>query len=136
MLETRIFVSIFVGVKGMYKCKTGYFGNEIQYLCFLCCRRYVHMWDWAFCKWDVLFIFVLLKRLCTHIRLGILAASFCFYFLSWKRVCTNIIVDMLAMSVCVSVYVVVKCIYTCKTGNVGNDRLCLCLCCCRGYLHI
>ena len=26
--------------------------------------------------------------------------------------------------------------YKCKTGNYGNESLCLCFCCCRGYVHM
>ena len=32
------------------------------------------------------------------------------------------------------VYVVVDGMETCKTGNFGNNCLCLSLCCCRGYV--
>ena len=37
---------------------------------------------------------------------------------------------------CVYVSVVLEGMYTCKTGNFGNEPLCLCLCCCIGYVHI
>ena len=36
--------------------------------------------------------------------------------------------------ICVYVCVVVECIYTCKTEDVGNNPLCWCLCCFRGYV--
>ena len=51
--------------------------------------------------------------ICAHVRLGILSASICVY------VCA-----------------VVEGMYTYKTGNVGNGPLCLCMCFCRGYVHI
>ena len=37
-----------------------------------------------------------------------------------------------------SVYicVVVEDMYTCKTGNFGNEPLFLCLCFCRGHVHM
>ena len=40
------------------------------------------------------------------------------------------------MSLCVYVYVVVEGMYTYKTGNFGNETFCVCLFCCRGYVHI
>ena len=56
-------------------------------------------------------MFVLLYRLCEHVRLRILATSLCVY-----------------------VFFAVECMYICKTGHFGNDILCSYLCCCRGYL--
>ena len=56
-LATGICVYILVGVDGgMYTCKTGHFGNKHFYLCFL-----------------------LLYRVCKHVRLGILEISVCVY---------------------------------------------------------
>ena len=40
------------------------------------------------------------------------------------------------MSLCVYVCVIIEGIYTCKTGNFGNEPFCLCLCCCRGHVHM
>ena len=43
---------------------------------------------------------------------------------------------MLAKRLFVYVCFVVEGMYTCKTGNFGNNVLCLCLYCCEGYFHI
>ena len=43
---------------------------------------------------------------------------------------------ILATSLCVYVYVVVKGMYTCKTGHVCSKPLCLGLCFCRGFVDI
>ena len=59
-----------------------------------------------------MFMFVLLYRICTHVRMGILEKILCVY-----------------------VCVVVEGMYTCKTVNFGNEPLCLCLCFCRGCVH-
>ena len=40
------------------------------------------------------------------------------------------------MRLCVYTCVVVKGMYTCKTGNFGNKPLYLCLCCCGGYVLV
>ena len=40
------------------------------------------------------------------------------------------------MRSCVYVSAVVEGIYTCNTGNVGKEALCLCLCCCRGHVKM
>ena len=40
------------------------------------------------------------------------------------------------MSVCVYVVVVVEGMYTCKTGYFVKNPLCLCFCCCIGYVHM
>ena len=40
------------------------------------------------------------------------------------------------MSIVVHVCVVGVGIYLCKTGDCGNKPLCLCLCCCREYVHM
>ena len=42
---------------------------------FCCCRVYVHMRDWEFCQWDFVFMFLLLYRVCTYVRQGILEMS-------------------------------------------------------------
>ena len=60
-----------------------------------------------------MFIFVLLYRVCTHVRMGILAKSLCVY-----------------------VCVVVESMYTCETGNFSKDTSYLCFGCCRGYVHM
>ena len=60
-----------------------------------------------------MFMFVFLYRVCTHVRLRILATISCVY-----------------------VCVVVEGMYICKTENFVNEPLCLCLCCCRGYVHM
>ena len=41
---------------------------------------------------------------------------------------------ILATCLCVYIFVVVEGMYICNTGNFGNDPLCLCFCCCRGYV--
>ena len=50
-------------------------------------------------------------------------------------VCTQVKPDILTMRLCVYVCVVVEGMYKCKNGNFGSDTLCLCFCCCRGYVH-
>ena len=39
LMSLRVYV--FVGVYGMYACKTGNFGNAYFYLCLCCCRGYL-----------------------------------------------------------------------------------------------
>ena len=60
-----------------------------------------------------MFMFVLLYRLCTHVRMVILATSLCVY-----------------------VCVVVEGMYTCNTGHFGNETLYLFFCYSRGYVHM
>ena len=52
---------------------------------------------------------------------------------------TGIFQTSLCAYVCVVVegmYTCIECIYTCKNGNFGKKTLYLCLCSCRGYLHM
>ena len=58
-------------------------------------------------------MFLLLYRVCTHVRMGILVIGLCVY-----------------------VCVVVKGIYTYNIGHFGNNWLCLCMCCCIRYVHM
>ena len=71
------------------------------------------MLDWAFFQKAFVFMFVLLYRVCTHLRLVILETSLCVY-------------------VCVVVYGV----YTRMTGDFRKELLCSCLCWCIGYVHM
>ena len=71
------------------------------------------MLDWEFSKRAFVFMLVLLYRVCTHVRLGILATRLCVYDSG-----------------------VVEGMRTCNTGHFGNKRLCSCLYCCRGYVHM
>ena len=58
-------------------------------------------------------MFVLLYRVCTHVRPGILEAIICVY-----------------------ICVVVEGMYTCKRGHSVNGPLCLGFGYCRGYAHM
>ena len=58
-------------------------------------------------------MFVLLLRVFTHIRLRILATSLSVYICGF-----------------------VQGMYTCKTGNLGNEPLCFCLCLFRNYMSV
>ena len=98
ILATRFYFYVCVVVKGMYTCNTGNFGKAPLCSCLCCCRGYVHMYDGLFREQAFVFVFVLLLRVCTHVRLGILVTSGCVH------VCT-----------------VVEGMYTCKTGNFGNE---------------
>ena len=113
IFATSVCVYILVVGQGMYTCKTGHIGNEPLRLCFCFSRGFVYMYDWEFCKWPFVFMSVLLQKVCTHVRLGILASS-----------------------VCVHVCVVVEGMYACRTGYLVIQPLCLCLCWCIGYVHI
>ena len=53
-----------------------------------------------------------------------------------SRVCTHVRLDILAMSLCLYVCVVVEGMYTFKTRNFYKVTFCLCLCCCRGYVNM
>ena len=71
------------------------------------------MQDWEF--WQTIrciYVYVLL-RVCTHVRLLISETCHCVYFCA-----------------------VVEGMYTCNTGNFGNEPLCLCLGSCRWYVQI
>ena len=72
-------------------------------LCLCCCIGYVHMQDWEFWQQEFVFMFVLLYRVCTHVRMVNLPTGVCIYF-------------------CVGV----EGMYTCKTGHFGIKSLCLC----------
>ena len=52
------------------------------------------------------------------------------------KVCTHVSLGILEKRLLVYVSVVVEGMYTCKTGNFGNNPLCLCLGCCRGYVNM
>ena len=71
-------------------------------------------------------MFVLLYRVFTHVRMGILAMRICVYIGVFVEVCKYVILGILATSLCVFVCVVVDGMYTCKTGNFGKYTLCLC----------
>ena len=97
----------------MYTYKNGNFGNN-----------------------PFLFIFMLLKRVCTYVILGILVKSHCVYVFFVFMVCTQVILGIFESRLFVYAYVVVDVMYKCKSGNFGNETLCLCLYCCRGYVHL
>ena len=61
---------------------------------------------------------------------------FVFMFVLLWRVCTHIRLRSLAPSIFVYVCVVIENIYTCNTGYFGYEPLFLCLCCCTGYVHM
>ena len=67
-----------------------------------------------------MFIFWLLQKVCTHV----------------ERVCTHVRLVILEIFFCVYVCVVLNGVYICKIGNFSNYPLCLCLGCCRGYVHM
>ena len=78
-------------------------------------------------------MFLLLYRVCIHVKLASLAMGNCFHvFVLMYRVCTHVRLGILAMRFCVDFCDVVEGMYTCKTGNFGNDPLLLFLCCFRG----
>ena len=131
----RICVYVFAVLEGMFTCDTGNFVNNPLFLCLCCCRGYVHMQDWSFWKRYFVFMFVLLYWVCNHVMMGILATSLC-VFVCVVVECTHIILGILAIIMCVHVCVVVEGMYTCNTGNFVNEHLCLCLRCCRGYVHM
>ena len=57
-------------------------------------------------------------------------------FVLFLRVFTILRMGNLPTRIVVYACVVVKGIYTCKTGKFDNELLCLCLCFCRGYVHM
>ena len=61
---------------------------------------------------------------------------FMFVLLYRYRVCTHVRLGMLATILCGYVFVIVKGMYTCKSDNFGNERLYLCFSCCIGYEHM
>ena len=84
-----------------------------------------------------MYMFVLLKRVFIHVRLGILATSLfvfvcdvvecMFIYETWK---------LLKKDFVFMFFVVVEVMYTCKTSHFHNETLCLCLCCCRVYVQM
>ena len=73
---------------------------------------------------------------CTHLRLGIFATSFCVYvFIIEKGMKTckagHFGNNHLCLCLCCS-----RKMYSCETGHLGNQPLCFCLCSCRGYEHM
>ena len=71
------------------------------------------MYDRKFRQRPFVFLFVLLHRVCKHIRLGILETSLCVY-----------------------VCVIVEGMCTCRTDHFGNETLGLYLFFCIGYTHM
>ena len=120
ILETSLGVYDSVVVQGMYTCKTGNFGNGPLCLCQCCCRGYVNMQEWGFCKRDFVFMLVLLFKVCTHVRMGNLKHDFVFMLVLLYRVCTHVRLGILVTSLFVYVCVVVQGMYICKTGHFGN----------------
>ena len=89
-----------------------------------------------FCKQAFVFMFVLLQRVFTIVRIRILATILCVYFLLLLMVCAHVRLVILVTILCVYVYVVLESLYTCKTVHFGKKTLYLCLCCSRGYIRI
>ena len=52
------------------------------------------------------------------------------------RVCTDVRLGILATILLVYVCVLVEGMYTCKADNSGNNTSCLYLFFCRGYVHM
>ena len=110
--QTGLYVYVCVSVEVINTCNTGNFGNKPLCLCLCCCIGYVHIQYWSFCQTSLyVYVFVVFNRVCTYVRLGVSETIISVY------VCVN-----------------VEGMYTCKTGHFVNEPLCLCLCCCRGYL--
>ena len=59
-----------------------------------------------------------------------------FTFVLFYRVYTHVILGILETSLCVYIFVVVEGMYKQKNRKFGNENLCLCLCCCRGYVNM
>ena len=72
ILKTILCDYVYVVVDDIYTYETGHFGNALLCLCLCCSRVYVHMEDWVFWQQVFVFMFLLLKRVCTHVRLVIL----------------------------------------------------------------
>ena len=85
------------------------------------------------------YVFVVL-RLCTHIRLGILATGIFVYNCVVLEGIYTCKAWSFSTRICLYVYVVLYDMYICKTGHFGNDPLCLCVCfsvgCVPGYLLV
>ena len=72
-----IYLSIYISINIYITCNTGDFGNKPLFLCFCCCREYLHMLDWEFWQTKPFFMFVLLYRVCTYVILVILPKNLC-----------------------------------------------------------
>ena len=81
-------------------------------------------------------MFVLLQRVCKHVRLGILETSLCVYVICVFEVMYTCKTGNIGINPLYYFCVVVEGMYTCKTGNFRNKPSCLCLCCCRRYVHM
>ena len=97
-------ISIFTYLYNASKTSSIYLSISIYFICLsIHISMYIylyHMYDWEFWQRNFLFIYQLLYRVCTHVILGILAISLCFY-----------------------VWVVVEGMYTCETKSFGNKHL-------------
>ena len=80
ILAMSLCVYVCIVVEDMYTCTAGNFGIKCLCLCLCCCIWCVHTYDWGFSQRAVVFMFVLVYRVCTHARLEILATSVCAYF--------------------------------------------------------
>ena len=136
ILATILCVYFCVTVELMYACKYWNSGNKYFCLCLCCCGGYAQMLNPKFWQWYFVFMFLLLYRLCTDIRLGILSSilhdSFCVVISSMSTCKTG----NFGNDPSVYVWVYLQGEQNCKTGQFGNMPLCLCFCCCRWYLHI
>ena len=70
-------------------------------------------------------MFVMFWRVCTHVRLGILANSLCGYVCVVADGMYTYKTCSFGKSTYIYVYVVVEGMYTCKTWNFGKEYLCL-----------
>ena len=100
----KSFFYVSIVLEGMYTYNTAHIGDVTLCLCLFCCRGYVHMYDWAFWKWDLLFLFLFLLGVCTHEEMA----------------CTNVWQVILAIISCAYICVVVEGINTCKTRHFCN----------------
>ena len=62
---------------------------------------------------------------CRHLILVIFVTRLCRYAFLLVRVFTYVRLGIVEMRFCVYDCVVVEGVYTCKTGNFGNETLCL-----------
>ena len=76
--NTSLCLRFFI-VKGIYTCKIGHVVNKTLRLCLFWCTGNVHIYDSVFCQRDLLYMFIGLYRICTHMRLRILSRRLIFH---------------------------------------------------------
>ena len=113
IFETILCIYVCDVIEGMYTCNTLHHVNIHLCLCLCCCRGYVTTSYWEYCKWVIVFMFLFLLRVCTHVRLGIWVTIICVYLCS-----------------------VIKVMYIYKIVKYGDGHFCPFLCCYRGYAHM